>query len=486
MANVREGRWRAKLGTNLEWHGNKIRVVKRVPPSLKDTLGTHLRETLPTTDPGLAEVLKHDALKRLSAQIYEARSGTTGDPLVRNGMLWRDAIRQEDAELERRAAEPVRRLGNEPVWGERPWEEDENVAHALMIEAAERIEEGQGYVRARLFADVAQGRATPLSYYVDAWVNGGQYAPRTVNARRHAVKQLEEWCRAAQVTGTLEGVTSKLAARYVRERFAEPKVDPETANKSIGGLSAYWTWMLKQEHLDPEKHRNVWEGKRLPKRQPHRDPHERTKRPFTDTEVVTLLNGIKAQPLRDMCFIAALTGVRINEVANIRVGDIAADMIHVRGTKAKASRRDVPVHPDLKELVGRRMDGKEGPEYLFHELPEQKTDKRGRSAPATQAFTRARRNLGVDDRAPGIRQSRIDFHSWRRWFTRKAREALESGAKGFTPWTIAVVVGHSAEDEPLGLTMVHYAGDETPEAKRACVEAVRLPANVAGPAARRA
>lgn len=46
---------------------------------------------------------------------------------------------------------------------------------------------------------------------------------------------------------------------------------------------------------------------------------------------------------------------------------------------------------------------------------------------------------------PGRRQSHIDFHSFRRWFVCKAVDALEKGAKGFTPWTIAEVIGHAVE-----------------------------------------
>lgn len=101
----------------------------------------------------------------------------------------------------------------------------------------------------------------------------------------------------------------------------------------------------------------------------------------------------------------------------------------------------------------------------------------------SQAFTRERRRLGVDERASLTqRQSNVDFHSWRRWFVRKAVEGIERGEKGYTAWTIANVVGHKAEDGtldgvalPLGMTMGRYAGAASAEAMRACVEAVGLP-----------
>ena len=65
---------------------------------------------------------------------------------------------------------------------------------------------------------------------------------------------------------------------------------------------------------------------------------------------------------------------------------------------------------------------------------------------------------------------------------RKAADALDKGAKGYSVWTIAEVVGHAVENASLegielllGLTMSRYAGDASGEAKRACVVAVKLP-----------
>ena len=46
-----------------------------------------------------------------------------------------------------------------------------------------------------------------------------------------------------------------------------------------------------------------------------------------------------------------------------------------------------------------------------------------------------RQRLGVEEREDGRRQSRIDFHSWRRWFITHAREA------GFDRAIVAAIVG---------------------------------------------
>ena len=101
-----------------------------------------------------------------------------------------------------------------------------------------------------------------------------------------------------------------------------------------------------------------------------------------------------------------------------------------------------------------------------------------RSQPISKAFTRLRRSIGgtLDEREEGARQANTDLHSLRRWFVMSAREAILKGAQGYSPWTIAEVVGHAKGEIGLEMTMARYAGDETLEAKAACVRAVRLPA----------
>jgi hypothetical protein len=67
------------------------------------------------------------------------------------------------------------------------------------------------------------------------------------------------------------------------------------------------------------------------------------------------------------------------------------------------------------------------------------------------------------------------MHSLRRWFIWSAREALLKGTgHGYSPWTIAEVVGHAKGEVGLEITM-RYAGDESLQAKGAVVEAVTRP-----------
>ena len=72
--------------------------------------------------------------------------------------------------------------------------------------------------------------------------------------------------------------------------------------------------------------------------------------------------------------------------------------------------------------------------------------------------------MKIDDRVEGRRQSRVDYHSLRRWFVTKARA-------GFDRAVVAAVVGH----ESGNITDDVYSGGPDNAVKRACVEFVRLP-----------
>jgi hypothetical protein len=110
-----------------------------------------------------------------------------------------------------------------------------------------------------------------------------------------------------------------------------------------------------------------------------------------------------------------------------------------------------------------------------------------RSQPVSKAFTRLRRRLAaagcpsLDQRVLGSRQADVDWHTFRRTFAGKARDALNRGATGYSQWTIGQVMGHAGSEMPLQMTMGVYAGREGLAAKLACVDAVKLPGNESSP-----
>ncbi|TXM69101.1 hypothetical protein [Methylobacterium sp. WL120] len=454
-----------KLGMHLERHGNRIRVVIRVPPSMVAKVGrTKLKEVLNTTDPLEAEREKVDVIRRLRASLTGNKASIVKADLVAEAM---EVKRLRDTGALRMDTTGPEDDGYDP-------EED------AFTETVDAIERQHGYEAAQTFAAVALGEHTPLTSLLDRWFTEKALSIGYKDDIRRALNRLEAWCDRTRTSKAVEAITQRVAGRYIHDQFISQGVDVTTANKDLSCLRSYWRW-LRKRHGTTE---NPWLEQSLEKPKRRHEGGNGKKRPFTDAEVSRLLAGIRTQRERDFSLMSALSGFRLEEVAGLRVRDCADGCLRVTDAKTEAGLRTIPAHPGLTDLINARCHGKAPDAFLFDDLSEQREgSKRDRSAPVSQAFTRERRRLKVDERASEAqRQSNVDFHSWRRWFVRKAVEGIERGVKGYTPWTIANVVGHKAEDGtldgvalPLGMTMGRYAGATSTEAMRACVEAVKLP-----------
>lgn len=452
-----------KLGRHLEWHGNRIRVVVRVPPALINKIGvTKLRERLATRDPLEAEREKVDVVRRLKATLRGEKMAVVQSPLTEEALRWREAARQ--------AA-----MGQ---GGSGPTE-----VQIALNDRTDLVERQHGPDMAQAFGSIALGLATPLTPLLDRWFAERPFSVGYREDIRRAVARLEQWCGETATRPVVEAIHTADAGRFIHDRYIAPKVDVTTANKDISCLHSYWNWMGKRHGIKE----NPWSEQRLQVRK-KREAEESSddKRPFTDDEVRTLLDGIRLRREWEFSLFSALSGLRVHEVAGLRVKHCSDGRIAVTKSKTPSGVRTIPAHPLLTTLIERRSAGKCPDDFLFEDLPEQRPNsKRDRSAPVSQAFTRERRRLGVEEKANDEqRQSNIDFHSWRRWFIRRAVAGLEKGGVGYTPWTIASVVGHKVEDGtiegvalPLGMTMGVYAGAPSWEAMTACVEAVTLPNN---------
>ncbi len=438
----------------LELHGSQYRVKVKVPDAARPVLGkAHLKVPLHTDSLAKANMLKWPVISRLKAEIDAARhiaeaKAAGGDPVVVEAMQWREAL----------------------VDG------DEVTSDILLPDRAEEIAHRHGVDAATTFVKVAKGKATPIAPLLEPWLAEAKYAGRTDVAYRQAVAKFLEWMEATSHSAIVETVDRRTAGRYVQEVFVSRGADPATANKLISGLSALWSWAIKRGQ---GAETNPWIGQGLKSKRVKAPDGGGATRPFTDQEVSAILAGAGGT-LGDMCRVAALTGMRLSEIAGLKVADVhlegaGSPFLQVVEGKTDAASRAVPLHPDLLPLVLSRCSGKMAEAFLFHELPEQHSQQRTRGTAMSQTFSRLLRELKLEDKLPGHRQARTGFHSWRRWFIRKAVEALEQGAKGFTAWTLADVVGHSKEAGPLPMTMGRYPGAAGMEAKRACVEAVKLP-----------
>ena len=431
----------------LEWHGQQWRVRMKVPAKLRDVLGKgKLIYPLHTSDLKEAEARKWSHVARFKAIITEAEKAlNNSDPLLAEALQMR--------------------LNNDR----------ESVGYAAIIRA-EEIKKQHGYTAAKPFYDIATGQATPLALHSDSFLAHQDYRQKTEGDFKRVLGWLIEYYKSQHIPLTLEAVNRKLASQFINESLLVGR-SHKKVQSYLGFLREYWKWLVDKGHLDSE---NPWTGQSLPKeRRPDRDAEaDGGKRPFTDDEMIALLNGPAVPRQHDLMRIAALSGMRLEEICSLRVSDCVDGSFHIKGGKTVNAARSVPIHSQLSSIITRRTKSKQPKDWLIEDLPDVPASREGRSDPASKQFSRYRVSVGVDERPNEKAKSNVDFHSFRRWFIRKARNAKLVGGTGYDEVTLVWVVGHvdSGRDKTLDLSQIGYAGQDPEAAKRALVEAVTLPA----------
>lgn len=444
----------AKDQQYLRLHRRQWHVVLAVPRPLQAALGrTQFKASLHTDSLSKAQRLRWPVIEGMRREIAGAEAAlvaSSKDHLLADAMAWK-ALRPE-------------LKGTADAKGATVVYED------LITEEAKTRVRDEGPKRARAFLDLALGTATPLMLYRDQWLDEMDVIPRTRQERRTSLSMLEAWAGEHDLR-TLQDITRKVAGDFISQRLIGAGLAPKSIGKRLSDLAVYWSWLNSRGHLGDEPPLNPWRGHEIPAR---RKGARASKRPFTDDEVAGLLyDGSPDDVLRDYMWIAALSGMRIAEIAGLTVGDCADGVFNVRDSKTKAGVRQVPIHSSLKRMIARRVKGRPLEARLLDERPAEargvKAHKRGEtwdpSMPVSKRFGRYRQTVGVHDRGPDQRTSAVDFHSFRRWFATKAEQA------GVPESTTASVMGH----ERKGMTHGLYSGGPSLDQLRSCVEAVKLP-----------
>lgn len=425
--------------TNLELRGKIWWAYRTVPPKLRAIVGKRtLRRSLATSDLAEAQQLKLQALADFAAELDHAR---------RTGTCKTDPVAHHAREMQGFLTDVVGADG-------RP--ASSSMRAALITLEAHKVELQFGKPAAKRFATlIADPKESQLDVHLAEFQAQSRATPKTQAEQRTALRRLLAW----KPSLTLTNLDRRTASQYVAQALTFTD-SPVTKNKQITCLSSYWRWLQRKGYVDD----NPWRGQFLPKGRPGERLQER---PFSDVEVETLLAGPAEPRLADTMRIAALSGMRIDEICMLRVRDCVHGLFTIRKAKTAAGIRQVPIHPALNDIVAVRTSGKAADEFLIHELgPAPKADAvRARSDPLGKQFVRHRRDLKVDDVLEGRRRSLVNFHSFRRWFVTKAEHA------GQPPWVIESVVGHKR----TGMTLGVYSAGSSLAQLRACVEAVQLP-----------
>jgi site-specific recombinase XerC len=443
----------------LEFHRGKWRVTLATPRPLHAALGTRLKRPLNTTSLATANALKWAVVAELRAIIERTAVGNPEADQPADEALAIAAHRAKIMDPEEREAldEEIARRADEMRGDPVETVADERGGPLYLYDRDREA-------RASTFADLAMGRATPLSHHHDTYLSHSQTKVRTQGDSKRAIAFLTEWCGRVGLPATLEAIDRKAALRFHDALPTLPAAPPSpvTLTKYTGRLNRYWAWLMHRELVGA----NPWTGIKFaaPK-----TPHDELERPFTDVEVRSLLQGPASPAMHDLMRIAALTGARLEAIVDLKAKDCADGVFVFKPQKKERGARAVPIHSHLTSIIARRLKSPDVQRTgdLFPEYPPPKasTSHRERSFRASNEFTLYRRSVGVEERVEGKRRSLVNFHSWRRFFVTKAEQA------GQPEHLIAVTVGHKR----AGITLGRYSAGPLLEQVRAVVESVRLP-----------
>lgn len=429
-------------------------VTVDVPRPYQAVLGRkRLLRSLKTRDLKTAQNLRWGVVAAIKEEVQRSVEAATGQP---------------DASLAAWALEVREELRLVPAKAHDTREMLEEALSARVDEIASRL----GPDTAMQVHQIATGKADPITLHLDRYLDNSGLTARTKADVRTAIAEFENWLTQTHRPATVQPVDSRAAGEF-RDLFLIPvKKHTRTVNKKLSLLSGYWKWLIKNGVLDRDA-TSPWVGKSLPKPK-HWQQAEDAKqgpRPFTENEIKALLSGDAGPDLADLMRIAALSGMRLEEIGQLRVNDCIDGVFNIRRAKTKAGIRKVPIHPDLADIITRRTtdaetgDDKDPEAFIFPDFPESGWDN-SRTMAISKRFATYRRSVGVDEVSPGERRSRVDFHSFRRWFAHECEVAGQSES------VVARVMGHK---KALGITFGLYSQASPQELMKACVECVKLP-----------
>ena len=443
----------------LQKHGRQWRVVLAVPRDLRDVFGSaQLKRSLKTDSLKQAQRLRWPVVAQMQNDIALARQRRTSDPVTAEALEWRDVLKVDEQWVRR---------------GEDSFLAD---AHREMItRATETIAATHGHVPATDFCGIALGTTTPLMLHRDQWLAEIDVTPRTRLERKKSLSLIETWA-VEHGHRTVESITRREAGEFITAVLIAAGKAPQTMQKRLSDLALYWDWLRERGHLgvDGADRANPWRGHKTITRAARKELPQKPKRPFTPDELRLLLYDDAADiTLKEYMWIAALSGMRISEIAALTVGDCEGGVFDIRSGKTAAAVRKVPIHPALKRIIARRTKDRSRNDWLLVDHLEKarsgrrakhRADTWDRSRPISKRFTYFRKRVGVHDQAAGKRYAAADFHSFRRTFITLAGQA------GISFEVIQQVVGHARE----GVTQ-NYFGGHTLAKLKSCVEAVKLP-----------
>lgn len=390
----------------LEKQYNTYHVTLYIPKDVQHRFGGKKRfcKSLQTDSRAKADVLKHPYLAEWKALIEAARS-TKGD--------FNSAAVREQAHL----------LKHEIKTHWEGWEDDG------LMELAESLRQHPDQDYADELINVVSGDWTATADFVDQWLKFQEYQDKTADEARSSVKKFTTKFKY------FENVSQAELKNWISELLVG--LSDRTVKKKLGFVRGYWQYCYENEltKATPPEQGLVKARKAKTKVAVTRE-YETRRVAWTDADYFRLLNAAKTkgdQTLTDLIVLGAYTGMRLEEIASMRLANVTNDRFKVVDAKSAAGWRDIPIHAQITDLVDRLVEGS-ADGYLLSGLTLDKYGDRGSAI--GKRFGRLKSKLDYD-------QTKV-FHCFRKTLAFKLRDAgvLENQA--------ALILGHEIDSITYG------------------------------------
>lgn len=296
-----------------------------MPRTLVHLLGTHLRESLRTSDLKVANRRKFEVLAILKDRIAKARNESP-TATKSKAATFREALREAYTEGRHTSVE---------------------VVESLAVDEAERIEREQGVDVAQAFYAEATSLAPTLAEAAEDWLNSIATKESTRLKRRKAYEGLQEFLGG----DTLPLRLTDVQARDYVDSLKRSKLAPNTIRDKLAALGGLWGYMA--ERLIIPRGTNPWKGFTI------QGGSTEACRAFTQAEIITLLGAKYPQPWhRDVFICLLLTGARPQELCSLTHADVdlSEKRISISSSKTQAGIRQLPVeHPVLLSILEKHV-----------------------------------------------------------------------------------------------------------------------------------
>lgn len=238
--------------------------------------------------------------------------------------------------------------------------------------------------REKDFRDIAMGRATPFTLYLEQYLENWQAKPKTKDMAKTVIKLV------GKSLPFLETVTRPLVVKLLMA----DESSPATKSKNYGFVRQYWKY-LQDIGAVSDQARNPFSELPLTSKTQIK-PIKRTS--FTADEINLLIAKAadrEDQQLAELITLAAYTGARLEELCKLKTSSVEIiddiSCLLIENAKTEAGNRKVPIHPRLHRLV-RNLIKESKDEYLLGGLS--RTKYGNRSNAIGKRFGRLKEDLG--------------------------------------------------------------------------------------------